>query len=524
LSLLGTLLLSSRLDPLACLALTAPETISYLRLTAEEMGLPTDLASVPAESTTVPEVSERRIPAIVTAAQLAATDLSRVGVPLPEANTLSQVYFQQGLFGQSRERGSAVVHFVPQVVLIKPRGALHVVALRVEPFTEREALRTLRTRTDVEFAELDLLQRRQFAPNDPQLSNQWHHATIGSFDAWNRSLGSDSIRLAIVDSPFQMNHPDLSANTLPGWSVITNAPIDQSDGIEHSTACAGMAAAVINNRLGVAGAGNCKLVPIHIIGFTDDMYNAIIWAADHAVRVVNLSWSGADSPTLNEAGRYLKTRAGGLLFMAGINGSGLLDYPDQPDIYGVSMTDAADNLQSRFGDHIDFAAPGFQIFSTVTGSGYGLQSGTSFSTPLVAGIAALLFSINPTLSPDDAIDILKATADDKGPAGRDPFFGWGRVQFGRAAAAAQETLPNILSIGFSNNQATLSGTYRSGLEHTLWKTAQISPPLWSQVLNAVSVTNGARITFTDLAAGGAAMFYQLRVAVSPNTAGAFHLP
>jgi subtilisin family serine protease len=244
------------------------------------------------------------------------------------------------------------------------------------------------------------------------------------------------------------------------------------------------------------------------------MYDAVIWAADHGVRVVNISWTGADSPTLNDAGLYLKNRARGLLAMAGVNGTGFLDYPNHPHIYCVSMTDAADNMRSRNGDHIDFSAPGFDVYSTTTGSTYNTATGTSFSTPLFSGVVASLFSINPTLSPDEVVEILKATADDLGQPGWDRYFGWGRIQFGRAAVAAQSTLPNVLQITWSNNEAAITGNYRTGLEHSLWKTSRLGQPDWLQITNAVSTITGNRITLTDPEAADSDAYYQIRAALA----------
>src|SRR5688572_9208623 len=199
-----------------------------------------------------------------------------------------------------------------------------------------------------------------------------------------------------------------------------------------------MAAAVIDNGIGTAGASKCRILPININGAISEMYEAIIWAADHGVRVVNISWTGGDSETLNAAGAYLKERARGIVAMSGVNGAGFLNYVNQPNIYCISMTDAGENPRSRFGNHIDFSAPGFEVFSTTTNSGYGFASGTSYSTPLFCGAVATLFSVNPALTPDAAIDLLKNTAEDLGPVGWDQFHGFGRINQGKAAAAALE--------------------------------------------------------------------------------------
>src|SRR5687768_3553879 len=117
------------------------------------------------------------------------------------------------------------------------------------------------------------------------------------------------------------------------------------------------------------------------------------------VRGANSSVRGADSVRSDGACGYLKERARGIVAMSGVNGAGFLNYVNQPNIYCISMTDAGENPRSRFGNHIDFSAPGFEVFSTTTNSGYGFASGTSYSTPLFCGAVATLFSVNPALTP-----------------------------------------------------------------------------------------------------------------------------
>ena len=176
-----------------------------------------------------------------------------------------------------------------------------------------------------------LSKRRQFSPDDPLIGTQWHHQMIGSYQAWNCNLGRPSVTITIVDTPFQMDHPDLAANTVSGWDVVGNAPVNSNAGIAHSTMCAGMAAAVIDNGLGVAGAANCRILPININGAISEMSSATVWAADHGVRVVNISWSGGTNPVLEVAGNYLKTNTSGILVMSAIDGSGQLNGPNQPE-------------------------------------------------------------------------------------------------------------------------------------------------------------------------------------------------
>jgi Subtilase family len=521
----GTLTSSGRVRPKAALLKEVVRKylpviqLPYARPSADEIGLPIELRdrlpSVPSENAV--EVRGRRIPKILTHEELVGPFLRSNSVPLEMANTLSHVYFVKRELGRGLRADGTIVFFTPQVLLVKFRDTPGVAAVRVEPLRELASARAVNARRDVVFCELDTLQFRQFVPDDAQLSNQWHHATVDSYSAWDITKGSAAIRIAIVDTPFQMDHPDLAPNTDPGWNVVTNSPITGSPGIEHSTVTAGMAAAVLNNGLGVAGACNCRLVPIQINGFISEMYDAVIWAADHGVRVVNISWSGADDPILDDAGLHLKTSARGILVMSGVNGSGTLNYPAWPNIYCVSMTDRADNLRSFSGDHIDFAAPGYEIVSTTTNSSYTTASGTSFATPLFSGVVAALLSINPTLSPDEVIEILKSTAKDLGPPGWDRAFGWGRIRFGRAAVATRDTLPNIIQLTRSADMATILAHYRPDMEHTLWKASRLKAPDWAPVSTSEQDTNGDVISLTDPFADGGAAFYQVRASlVSTN--------
>ena len=432
-------------------------------------------------------------------------------MPLPEANTLAHVNFQQRRFGRLAGPSNIVTLFNPQTILVQFRSQPLVAALRVEPMREWDAVQALRRRPDVVFAELDTFERRQFTPDDPLLSSQWHHAVIGSFQAWDLSLGSASVQVAIVDTPFQMDHPDLAANTAAGWDVVANQPVTASAGIFHSTMCAGLAAAVINNAAGVAGAANCQVLPININGAISEMYNATLWAASNGVRVVNISWSGGTNAVLEAAGLFLKTNAGGILVMSALDGSGLLNGPNQPDVYCVSMTDAADNFQgAMYGPYIDFSAPGYEVFSTSTGGGYATGTGCSFAAPLVAGVVAWIFGLNPTLAPGDVIGILTNTAVDSGAPGWDEYYGWGRVDFGAAAAAAAATLPNISLVQWSNHTVLVSANFRPGLTYSLWRASQVSPPAWTQVANALLATNNSAISLTDPAPPSSQAFYRVQ--------------
>jgi subtilisin family serine protease len=253
------------------------------------------------------------------------------------------------------------------------------------------------------------------------------------------------------------------------------------------------------------------VLPININGDTSEMYNALIWAADNGVRVVSISWSGADSDVLEAGAYYLKTHARGLVIMSAIDGTGHLDWTNQPDIYCISMTDGADNFTGTMdGPYIDFAAPGYQVYSTTSGSGYTTGTGTSYAAPLVGGIAAWLLGMNPTLGPDEIIGILKSTARDLGPTGYDPFFGYGRVDFSAAATAAVGTLPSLSGVRLKAGQFIVVSSYQPGLAYTFWRTPRLLMPSWSPVPNAIATTNGSQLLFLDPAPPPESAFYRVQ--------------
>lgn len=475
-------------------------SVVYTSPSDEELGIPAD--AVAWVHRPLPrDLPGRRVPVLTVASNLGALDLRARAVPLPCANTLAHLHFQERRLGFVDG-----VFFNPETVLVKFRGEAFVSALRVEPLKEWEAVQTVRRRADVQFAELDTIERRQFTPDDPLLDLQWHHSVIGSFQAWQTSLGSPAVRVAIVDTPFQMNHPDLAANTVSGWDVVANQPVTASGGIAHSTLCAGMAAAVVNNGTGGAGAANGQILPVNINGAISEMYDATLWAATNGARVVNISWSGGTNAVLEAAGYFLKTNAGGILFMSAVDGYGTLNGSNQPDVYCVSMTDAADNVQGTLsGPYIDFAAPGYNIYSTTTNGGYAYATGCSFAAPLVAGMAAWMFGLNPTLAPEEVIDILTNTAV---PLGAANYYGAGRVDFAAAATATIATLPNILDVHAAGGVVSLTANYRPGLAYALWQTGDLSEP-GTLATNVAAATNGNTIILRDLSPPAGGCFYRV---------------
>lgn len=403
--------------------------------------------------------------------------------------------------------------FRPGVVLVRWRETPEPGAILVPAGSERVVLEKLQASGTVAHCELDFVLSRQFVPNDPEITQQWHHQTLHSASAWAMTRGNRSVSIAILDTPFQMTHPDLEANAVPGWSILSGSPISGvSEGFYHSTITAGLAAAVIDNGIGVSGIGHFSILPVDIGDepTISDMDQAIRWAADHGVRVVNLSWDGAFSAVLNDAGVYLRQRSRGMLFMAGVNGRRPLSYPSHPFIYAVAMTDRWDAPRSAFGNHIDFAAPGFDIYSTTTNSTYEVDSGTSFSTPLAAAAAAWVMTLNPTLDPPAIEEILRQGSIDLGDPGWDQTFGWGRIDLAKIAAATFATLPLSRVEARLEPDLVLSTGWIAGAGYSLQRAIAADQP-WATLLAPLVSTNGGRIEFRDPDPPSGLGFYRIEI-------------
>jgi thermitase len=333
--------------------------------------------------------------------------------------------------------------------------------------SERALERAFRKRAEVESAEVDLLVPPDgVTPNDPLFPSQWHLPRIAAPDAWSSTTGSSGIIIAILDSGVDGSHPDLAQKMVSGWNFYDNNA-NTADVYGHGTKVAGTAAASGNNGTGVASvAWNCLIMPVRISDTTgyayySDIARGLTWAADHGARVANISYMVTTSATVTSAAKYFYDHGGVVSSSAG-NYSTFDSSADNPYILTVSGTDENDALYSwsNTGNNIDLAAPGCVGNTTTMGGGYASACGTSFSAPIVAGVAALVLSMNSSLTPAQVTNILRQSADDRGPAGWDPTYGYGRVNAARAVESAwsvADTQPLSVSITSPSNGATVSG-------------------------------------------------------------------
>ncbi|MFN0166669.1 MAG: S8 family serine peptidase [Bryobacteraceae bacterium] len=402
------------------------------------------------------------------------------------------VVFSPCVFGQSNKsnvpnhvRGRLVVQHRTAATLsedetiIRTHGAqvarriesIRVSILELPDAALDQAARRLTESGRFTFVEHDFTARGAILPNDPSFPSQWHLAKIDAPAAWNIATGSTGIPIAIVDSGVDGTHPDLAGKLIGGWNFLGGNTVT-ADVLGHGTAVAGAAAASTDNGVGVSGvAWRTPLMPLVVLNASDyatysDVAKAIIYAADHGVRLINASICGtAASSTMQSALDYAWNKGALVFAAAGNQATSALTYPAAcARVIAVSSTDSADarSTFSNFGSWITLSAPGSYIVTTNRGGGYGPWSGTSFSAPIAAGVAALVLSVRPAIDRGTLQNILQQTSDDLGTPGFDDSFGYGRVNAYRAVNAAMaisgDVTPPHVTIAAPAEGTTAAGT------------------------------------------------------------------
>lgn len=317
------------------------------------------------------------------------------------------------------------------------------------PGMEARMVERLSRHPHIEFVELDRVFPAALTPNDPYFGSQWHQNKIRTPSAWDLTSGA-GVTVAILDTGVDATHPELSASIVPGWNFYANSA-DTTDSLGHGTAVAGTVAAATNNGVGVASiAGGAKIMPIRISdnnGFAtaSTIAQAITYAADRGARVVNVSFENLPGSTaVQSAAQYMKDNNGLVVVAAGNTGTSV-SWSSTTTMIPVSATGSTDQLASftSWGPYVAMSAPGIDIWTTRAGGTYWYCWGTSFAAPVTAGVVALMMAANPELGSRDIERLLYASAVDLGAAGRDPQFGYGRVD---AAAAVQAALSAVSTV------------------------------------------------------------------------------
>jgi hypothetical protein len=252
----------------------------------------------------------------------------------------------------------------------------------------------------------------EFAPNDTKYSSQKNMTVIRADEAWVVAKGT--VRIGIVDTGVDYNHEDLTDKVIKGKDFVGNDD-DPMDAGSHGTHVAGIAAASSNNSKGVAGvAWGSKIYAIRGIGGSSTVLaNAMKSAADNSCKVVNVSGGIASaSDALKNAVNYIDSKGALLCAAAGNDLGNTKWYPGTYEkAFCVGNTNDTDGRagSSNYGDWVDISAPGVNVWSTIPG-GYGQKTGTSMSTPLVSGAAAVVWSMHPSWTANQVRERLEKTA------------------------------------------------------------------------------------------------------------------
>ena len=304
---------------------------------------------------------------------------------------------------------------------------------------------------------------------------------------YNKGWG---VKVAIIDTGIDYNHPDLDDNYEGGYDFVNNDyfPMDDNG---HGTHCAGIVAAE-DNDIGVIGVSpEAGLYAVKVLdakgsGYVSDVVAGIQWSIDNGMQIISMSLgSSSDSTSLRDAcdGAY---NSGILLFAAagnsgnrGGSGDNVLYPARYSSVIAVGATDSSDKRASwsSTGSALELAAPGVSIYSTYWDNTYATLSGTSMACPHVAGTAALVLKSNIDSTYDvnnngswDASEVrkrLRDTADDLGVTGWDSWYGYGLVDADEAAAAPSvDTTPPTIS-GLTPADGALINTATSTISATV---------------------------------------------------------
>ena len=333
-------------------------------------------------------------------------------------------------------------------------------------------IKRIQSDPDVEYVEADTRFFPLLVPNDSNYRFQWHYKAgngINLEQAWDMATG-DGVVVAVLDTGFT-GHFDLINNIVEGYDMISDPQIandgngrdasalDPGDWVAanecgqgsparnstwHGTHVAGTIGALTNNNKDVAGvAFGAKVLPVRVLGkcggLLSDISDGVIWAAGGSLthvptnptpaKVINMSLggNGSCSNTMQNAIDVARFAFKSTVVVAAGNAGGNASAITPANCSGVITVAATDrsgdrsiwssSSSSNYGSVVDIAAPGTDVLSTInsgstspTTEAIGYKDGTSMAAPHVAGVAALMLSVNPALTPDEVESKLKESA------------------------------------------------------------------------------------------------------------------
>lgn len=350
-------------------------------------------------------------------------------------------------------------------------------------------VKALRKRPDIKYADPNYVIHPVLIPNDGFYPLQWHYPLINLPQAWDITTGDNSVVVAVIDTGVILSHPDLQGRLVQGYDFVldpSNAldgdgiddnPDDPGSSVFHGTHVAGTIGAATNNTSGVSGVNwGASIMPLRALGplggTSYDVMQAVRYAAGlendsgtlpvQKADVINLSLGGYSS-SLAEQDLVTQARNAGVIIVAAAGNDNISApfYPASYDgVVSVSAVDINKNKApySNSGTAVDVAAPGGNSSQDINGdgnpdgvlstagddfsggiqAGYRFLNGTSMAAPHVAGVVALMKTVNPALTPAVFDNLLanEQLTEDLGLPGRDDVYGYGLIDAHKAVVAA----------------------------------------------------------------------------------------
>lgn len=328
-------------------------------------------------------------------------------------------------------------------------GLLHV---EFAPGRLQEVLSSYAAETSVLFVEPNYTFRPAYLPDDPKFPSQWAPLKMRVDEVWDEQRGDASIVVAVIDSGVDADHGDLAAHYAWGLDLMANDD-DPEDVTGHGTGVSGIAAAVPDNGLGIAGVGfDCRFASYKVgngVFSSALIATAIIDARDRGAHVLNMSFHDTNPSAVVELALGQAELFGMVaVAAAGNDSSDVQQFPATfSNVIGVANAtdDDSRHPSSNLGDWVSVAAPGHKIKSTAVGDSYDNFFGTSMASPNVAGVAALLYAeLGPERSPFKAKLIANAIKQTSVPVPGD-YVKHGRVDALEALRYVQQPPPPLLA-------------------------------------------------------------------------------
>ena len=396
-----------------------------------------------------------------------------IAVCLPVMFLLAAVCFF--IFPDIIKAQKAEEDFIPDELLIKLKGNSKIYKIKIRDDYLLERQKIILEIPEVEWAEPNYLFRISYLPDDPYYHEQWYLNKIKAPQAWDLTKGGGNyVAIAVLDTGVDINHPDLEKNIwvnqdeikndgidndnngyiddFNGWDFVRSSPSPKpkfdepynEGGINHGTLVAGIAAAVGDNNEGVLGlAWQSKIMPLRVlnsegVGSVEHVIQAVKYAVNNGANIINLSFVGTSksyflAEALKDAwlkGIIIVAAAGNETVGQPVDLNKFPNYPicldegEENFIIGVAAVDNVDKkaLFSDYGSNcVDVSAPGTRIYGPLVYNpnyeGFkeyygGYWSGTSIAAPMVSGLAALVWSVNPLFTHKQVQSFILSKADE----------------------------------------------------------------------------------------------------------------